>query len=232
METGSLQISCLYTPLGNGSSSEQQDLTSNLEDLMDILFNISPSALQSDILLDDIILETSRSKTSGDILPAIQFRNGSANIKGVSGAAMAVVNANKLASKARHIHPVITGGVLTVTAISCAHLRNSIATIGGTLRPYLIVQAGSTVKQTKVKGDPDPVFDETFHFVLSDVTSAVVNIKVMDQFKFVKDQLIAELSIPINDIIAISGGISKEYKLQSRHAECSITLTCTWRNSV
>lgn len=50
IETGTLQISCLYTSLGDDVSVEKNN---NMDDISDILFNMTPEMLKTDILLDD-----------------------------------------------------------------------------------------------------------------------------------------------------------------------------------
>jgi Ca2+-dependent lipid-binding protein len=227
VDTGSLQVTCLYTPLGQ--AAEEMN-SGSMEDLTDILYNMSPAVLNSDILTDDSIRgsESRYGRLPPGRLPSESSLAAASEHQKVSmkAAASAVVAAlPKTQNK-------ITGGVLSISTISCSRLRNNSTTYGGGLRPYVTFQVGSIVKQTKVQRDhTDPTFDETFHIVVQDPRNAVIQVKVMDQFKFMKDQCIGEVSIRVIDVVSNPNGLLKEHRLESRQGECSITCKLSWVQS-
>ncbi|CAM9162308.1 unnamed protein product, partial [Ectocarpus fasciculatus] len=124
-----------------------------------------------------------------------------------------------------------SNGVLTISRISCQKLRNNNTSFGGSIRPYCVFSAGGSSKQTRIQHLADVKFDENFHFMVKDGNNATMSIKVMDQYKFVKDQCIGELSLRVSSFISSPHGVYKEYPLESRHGECSITFKVMWMAS-
>ena len=224
VDTGSIQVTGLYTPLGQ--AVEDASGTGNMEELTDILYNMSATALNSDILADEsqnmrIPVGRPLSDSSSPASPASEHHKASMK----AAAAAVVATLPRTQSK-------ITGGVLSISTISCSRLRNNSTTYGGGLRPYVTFQVGTIVKQTKVQRDhTDPTFDDTFHIVVQDPRNAVLQAKVMDQFKFMKDQCIGEVSIRVADVVSNPNGLMKEHRLESRHGECSITCKLSWVQS-
>lgn len=217
VDTGSLQISALYTPLGTDVIEDETD------EAADVLFNMSPDSLKSDILLEDVA-KLVPSPIGADIS---HFKGSVGAIMAAKKAAGTIKSNLGLTSKAK-----VSNGVLTISQISCQKLRNNNSTFGGGIKPYCIFTAGGSSKQTKVQHMADPKFDENFHFMVKDGSSGSLVIKVMDQYKFVKDQCIGELNIRLIDVMANTQGIFKEYPLESRHGECSITMKLVWMSSV
>lgn len=217
IDTGSLQISALYTPLGTDVIEDESEIAA------DILFNMPKESLKTDIMMEEILSPSSASSDPNKFMGSIS----------------SIVAAKKAASllKSRITHPNtatptrITNGVLTISQISCQKLKNNNSTFGGGIKPYCIFTVGGTSKQTKIQHLSDPKFDENLHFMVKDGNNALLMIKVMDQYKFMKDQTIAELSIRVASVMSSRSGIYQEFPLESRHAECSITLKLMWMPS-
>ena len=215
VDTGSLQISAIYTPLG---AEVEED---GLDEVEDILFNLPKESLTSDVLAEGV---KTGSASHNKVVNLSQFGGG---ISSISSVVMAK-NAFKASLDSPTGSNKVTNGVLTVSQISCQKLRNNNSTFGGGIRPYVVFTIGGQSKQTKIQHLADPKYDDNFHFMVKDGSNATLSVKVMDQFKFVKDQCLGELSIRVMNVMSNKRGVFQEYALESRHGECFITLKLLW----
>jgi hypothetical protein len=218
VDTGSLQLTAFYTPLGT-------DVTGGDEEVVDILFNMSPDTLRSDIVSEEARpVSRADGPRKGADLSAFEGGQSLAAIVAAKRAGAVLSQSVATSTKA-------SNGVLTISQISCQKLRNNNSTFGGGIRPYVVFSVGGTSKQTKVQHMADPKYDGNFHFMVKDGNNSTLSIKVMDQYKFVKDVCVGELSIRLNAVLNNSRGVFKEYTLDSRHGECSITIKLLWMAS-
>jgi hypothetical protein len=161
VKSGSLQISCVYTPLKKATDAKNSDEDDD-EKKLDILFELSPEMLTSDILEEELDPDAVSSSSDDQddksedlssllLTPKKSFKSMSSYDGGRSSTrSLELIKNSK--------------GVLTVSCIRGRHFyRHSSAWNKGkqTIRPYISLSIGNVKKDTIVQKDHhDPHFAE------------------------------------------------------------------------
>jgi hypothetical protein len=125
-------------------------------------------------------------------------------------------------------------GVLTINAFRCRNIRT--APNQGSkaiLTPYITVEIGDDVRTTRVqkKSYGDPIFHETFNYVVRDPHSKSIVIKVKEKSLFHADKVIGEVSLSLEHIVHGSATPVEEEYAMVGEVECYIYFKLSWVGS-
>lgn len=122
-------------------------------------------------------------------------------------------------------------GVLSISEIRCKHLKALPSLVEflvpTSLKCLVRFQVGSQKKETKVIcNHQDPVFKESFCFVVEDPINATVLVNVIDKADIFNDRIMGYIEIPVPEYL--EHAVEKDYILQGKSEECSIHYKATW----
>jgi hypothetical protein len=229
---GILVLSCEYLPLMKKKIAGEEDIANSND--KDILFALAPDSLTNDILKTSPLPLVPGSKTvteseSGPSNPNFA-KLGLATASLITNGLIKAKN-NAIASirdKKGNEKP----GVLTVSHIHCRNLRST-SMLTSTVKPFVVATIENVSKNTLVQsGIKDPSFDETFNFVVRDASSAVLRLRVMDEYKLVKNVCLGEIYINISDLIVHHSSLEQEYLMGGKNDESYISCKLEWSSTL
>lgn len=165
VKKGSLQVSCQYTPLKK-TTEEKATEEAKMGDKEDILFELSPELLTSDILeaeLDPDTLVNSANVSRNSTPKAASMSScGKPSFKSLSSDGSDRLSSSGVIGSPE---PLNTTGVLTVSCIRGRHFYNMHGSFlkkgKQTIRPYVSMIIGNVKKDTIVQKDHhDPHYGE------------------------------------------------------------------------
>lgn len=225
-DRGELVVSLLYIPII--THSEQVKKQAAEEELKDILFDVSKTELSNELIISHETLQQEDDLRDFEDKGSFSDVSNNTHYTTVIGAngkpALQRMNTMQQFAKGQITEAV---GVLTVSQIRVSGLKVSTFTA---FRPFVSCSVGSKVRNTKYqKGIANPVFNESFSFIIKDTQMDRLAIKVFDKSKWTAHKLLASLDLSLMDVVNSNGGtLEQKYMLESEHQECYISLKLTW----
>lgn len=229
---GVLSISCEYLPLKKKVVS-QLDGEENGDDIKkserDIIFHFSPNAFTSDILeaeATSTVDANSKDENAANKSSSMSFSTAGMLVTKLKS------SENTVKTKADKKEKP---GVLTISHIRCRELRST-SMLSSNIKPYVIATIENNVKTTEVKSNvKDPCFEETFNFVVSDARHAVLQLRVMDEFKMLvvkQNVCLGEVYINISDITLLYGALEQEYAMVGKYDGSFLSCKVEWSSTL
>ena len=162
VKTGSLQISCQYSPLKKNTEDKatEEAEKGNKED---ILFELSPSMLTSDILEEELDPDAAAADTTGPTRRD-DLRSGLMSPPTNKKSFKSMSSFEEGRSPGGGPSAIMSQGVLTVSCIRGRHfqtMHSSFLKKGKHIRPYISLTIGNVKKETVVQKDHhDPNYAE------------------------------------------------------------------------
>lgn len=173
VKKGSLNISCLYTPLKK-NTEEKATEEAEKGNKADILFELSPEMLTSDILEEELDPDAAAASSSGSAgasqstdLRTAQMMSSPSNKKSFRSMSSFEEGRNNNNNHSPGVSPsaaTMTQGVLTISCIRGRQfqtMHSSFLNKGKSIRPFISMTIGNVKKETIVQKDHhDPYYAE------------------------------------------------------------------------
>lgn len=245
---GTLKVSCTYQPV--------QKKIDGLDPFSkDILFSYSEAALSTDILIEDETIKKSESDSfsipEDEVLSVPEATpTGMRNSIGKSFTKLAKLispiqrmgnKSNADSSTPIPADSTASAGVLRISNIKCRNLVGS-SSLTHSFKPYVsvsvmnknaYVQKRNTAKKHNIR---DPVFEESFNFVVDCAKMSSIHLKVMDDYKFMSNVMLGDVHIEVSKILSEYTSIEQnafalenEYILSNvKNNESYLSCKLTW----